>query len=70
MKIVSLPDLRIIDFAYGHTGSTHDATAWEQTQLAKDHETLLAGGEWVWGDSAYPVCKPSQTYPRFTHVLI
>jgi len=55
VKIVSLPDLQIIDFSYGHTGSTHDATAWEQTQLAKEHETLLAEGEWVWADSAYPV---------------
>jgi len=58
MEIVSLPDLQIIDFAYGHTGSTHDATAWEQTRLAKEHGTLLGEGEWVWADSAYPVGKP------------
>ena len=42
-QIVSLPNLQIIDFAYGHTGSTHDATAWEQTRLAKEHNTLLGG---------------------------
>ena len=39
--------LHIIDFSYGHTGCTHDATAWEDTQLED--------GEWVWADSAYPV---------------
>ena len=54
-KIVSLPDLQIIDFTYSHTGSTHNATAWEQTRLAREHETLLAEGEWVWADSAYLV---------------
>lgn len=56
-KIVSLPNLQIIDFSYGYTGSTHDATAWEQTRLAQEHETLLQEGEWVWADSAYPVSE-------------
>jgi hypothetical protein len=32
-QIVSLPNLRIVDFSYGHTGSTHDSTAWEETQV-------------------------------------
>ncbi|KAF8191116.1 hypothetical protein K438DRAFT_1675946, partial [Mycena galopus ATCC 62051] len=39
--IVSLPNLHIIDFGYGFTGSTHDSTAWEETRLAKEHATLL-----------------------------
>jgi hypothetical protein len=52
---VSLPNLHIINFSYSHTGSTHDATAWEDTQLAQEHNTLLEDGEWVWADSAYPV---------------
>ncbi|THU86876.1 hypothetical protein K435DRAFT_584381, partial [Dendrothele bispora CBS 962.96] len=55
VQIVSLPNLRIIDFAYGHTGSTHDATAWEGTTLFKEHEIRLEEGEWVWADSAYPI---------------
>jgi hypothetical protein len=55
LKVVSLPNLRIIDFSYGHTGSTHDSTAWTHTRLAKDHEHLMEPGEWVWADSAYPV---------------
>jgi hypothetical protein len=55
-QIVLLPDLRMIDFTYGHTGSAHNATAWEGTQLYKEHETLLEDVEWVWGDSACPVC--------------
>jgi len=55
IQIVSLPNLKIIDFAYGHTGSTHDATAWTQTRLAKEHSVILEDGEWVWADSAYPI---------------
>jgi hypothetical protein len=56
-KIVSLPNLHIIDFGYGYTGSTHDATAWEGTKLAQGPEKLLGKGEWVWADSAYPVTQ-------------
>lgn len=55
IQIVSLPNLRIIDFSYGHTRSTHDASAWEDTRIAQDHDTLLENGKWVWADSAYPV---------------
>ncbi|KAE9392391.1 hypothetical protein BT96DRAFT_830697 [Gymnopus androsaceus JB14] len=55
IQIVNLPNLRIIDFGYGHTGSTHDATAWEGTRIATNHEDLLEEGEWIWADSAYPV---------------
>ncbi|KAF8233148.1 hypothetical protein L208DRAFT_1268176, partial [Tricholoma matsutake] len=54
-QIVSLPNLHIIDFTYGHTGSTHDSMAWEQTKLVQSHNKLLKEGEWVWADSAYPV---------------
>lgn len=57
VQIVSLPNLQIIDFGYGYTGSTHDATAWEATRMAKEHSTLLEHGEWIWADSAYPVCS-------------
>ncbi|KAF9562393.1 hypothetical protein CPC08DRAFT_634216 [Agrocybe pediades] len=54
-QIISLPNLRIIDFGYGFTGSTHDATAWEQTKIFKQHEDIFREGEFVWADSAYPV---------------
>jgi hypothetical protein len=54
-QIVSLPNLQIIDFSFGHTGSTHDASAWEATRLAQDREGLMEENEWVWADSAYPV---------------
>lgn len=50
-----MPNLQIIDVGYGFTGSTHDASAWEKTRLFKEHTTLLSEGEFVWGDSAYPV---------------
>jgi hypothetical protein len=54
-QIVSLPNLRIVDFGYGHTGSAHDSTAWDETHLAREHATILEGDEFVWADSAYPV---------------
>jgi DDE superfamily endonuclease len=55
LQIVSLPNLRIVDFGYGHTGSAHDSTAWDETHLAREHTTILEGDEFVWADSAYPV---------------
>lgn len=55
LQVANLPNLRIIDFSYGHTGSTHDSSAWEDTCLFQDHENIFDDGEWVWADSAYPV---------------
>ena len=56
IKVVSLPNLQIIDFSYGHTGSTHDATVWQETYIAQNHHDILEEGEFIWADSAYPVC--------------
>ncbi|EIN09279.1 hypothetical protein PUNSTDRAFT_134436 [Punctularia strigosozonata HHB-11173 SS5] len=53
--VVSTPDLQIIDYGFGYTGSTHDSTAWEKTCIYKEHSTLLEDNEWVWADSAYPI---------------
>ena len=54
-KIVSLPNLQIVDFLYGYTGSAHDSTAWMGTYLAKSHRSSLDKGEWVWADLVYLV---------------
>ena len=54
-QIVSLPNLRIIDYGYGFTGSTHDSTAWEKTRIYEEHLNVFEGDEFIWGDSAYPV---------------
>ncbi|KIY61083.1 hypothetical protein CYLTODRAFT_363339, partial [Cylindrobasidium torrendii FP15055 ss-10] len=70
--IISLPNLCIIDFGYGHTGSTHNATAWEGTCLAQNHKDFLKDGEWIWADSAYlirnwivsPYKKPDRYEPN------
>lgn len=59
---MSLPNLRIVDFSYGHCGSTHDATAWEQTWTAKHHDELLEEDEFIWADSAYPARLTSSFY--------
>jgi hypothetical protein len=58
-QIISTPDLQIVDFGYGFTGSTHDATAWEHTHMFQAHNELLSEGEFVWADSAYPVSSAS-----------
>ena len=54
-QIVSLPNLWIVDFSYGHTGNAHDSMAWNDTQLAQENDTIINDGECVWADSAYPV---------------
>ncbi|KAF7323379.1 DDE Tnp4 domain-containing protein [Mycena chlorophos] len=57
LQVVNLPNLQIIDIGYGHTGSTHDATAWMGTRMYQQLDTLLGPGEFVWGDSAYPISR-------------
>ncbi|KZT20121.1 hypothetical protein NEOLEDRAFT_1076361 [Neolentinus lepideus HHB14362 ss-1] len=56
VQIVSLPNLQIIDFGYGYTGSTHDLTAWEATRIVQEHESVFEDDEFIWADSAYLVC--------------
>ena len=54
-QLVTLPDtLRIIDYAVGHTGSIHDSWSFQSTCIFKEHKCVLAPGEWIWADSAYP----------------
>jgi hypothetical protein len=55
VQIVSLPNLRIVDYGYGFTGSTHDSTAWEKTRIFAEHDIILEENEFIWGDSAYPI---------------
>ncbi|KZV60157.1 hypothetical protein PENSPDRAFT_694512 [Peniophora sp. CONT] len=52
-QVVSLPNLRIVDFGVGHCGSAHDSTAFKSTRIYLEHETLLKPGEFIWADSAY-----------------
>jgi hypothetical protein len=39
----------------GHTGSTHDSTAFAESRTCKNHQQLIGPTEWIWADSAYPV---------------
>ncbi|KAJ3501485.1 hypothetical protein NLJ89_g9317 [Agrocybe chaxingu] len=55
IQIVSLPNLHIIDYGYGFTGSAHDSSAWEKTRIYVEHDILLDEDEFIWGDSAYPI---------------
>lgn len=53
-KLITLPNLRIIDYVVGHCGSTHDSTAFHDSRVYMEHEELFRPGEWLWADSAYP----------------
>lgn len=46
-------NLRIVDYSHGHTGSAHDATAFEYTAASQHPEWLFTGSEFAWVDSAY-----------------
>jgi hypothetical protein len=48
-----LPNLRIIDYVVGHTGSKHDSSAFKDSWTAQHHTELFPGDEWIWTDSAY-----------------
>lgn len=50
-----MPNLQIVDYSYGFTGSAHDSAAWMGTRVAKDPASLLEPGEFIWADSAYTV---------------
>ncbi|KJA19583.1 hypothetical protein HYPSUDRAFT_69146 [Hypholoma sublateritium FD-334 SS-4] len=56
-QVINLPNLCIINFSYSQTGSIHDATAWEDTQICQEHQIIFEEGKWIWADSAYPVRK-------------
>ena len=54
-QLVTLLDSLIVaDYAVGHTSSVHDSFAFRSTHVFKEHERILAPGEWIWADSAYP----------------
>jgi hypothetical protein len=60
---VNLPNLKIIDFSYGRTGSTHDSLAFKDTRCFQEHADIFEDGEWIWADSAYTVCLFSSCQP-------
>src|SRR5260221_3886172 len=47
LQLITLPNLRIIDYVLGPPGSVHDSTAF------KESGQLFCDGEWLWADSAY-----------------
>ncbi|EGO19335.1 hypothetical protein SERLADRAFT_411810 [Serpula lacrymans var. lacrymans S7.9] len=55
-QITTLPhNLKIVDYGLGHTGSIHDLSAFRDTTIYQTPEKFFTAGEWLWGDSAYPV---------------
>ncbi|KAF7372339.1 DDE Tnp4 domain-containing protein [Mycena venus] len=54
VQLITLPNLRIIDYVIGHCGSAHDSTAFADARTYKEHDTLFKRDrEWLWADSAY-----------------
>ncbi|KIK79474.1 hypothetical protein PAXRUDRAFT_161215 [Paxillus rubicundulus Ve08.2h10] len=57
-QLVIMPhNLRIVNYALGQPGSVHDVYAFQGTQIAQDHATLIPCGHWTWADTAYPTEK-------------
>jgi hypothetical protein len=53
-QIITLPkNLLIVDYSLGHTGSVHNAWAFQSTWTFKNHDEIFGPGEWMWANSAY-----------------
>ncbi|XP_064487717.1 putative nuclease HARBI1 [Ornithodoros turicata] len=46
---------RILFLNARHPGSCHDASVWAASQLCREAPTIFEDGEWLIGDSAYPL---------------
>ncbi len=79
-QLITLPNLRIIDYVVGHCGSVHDATAFRESRTYGNYRQLFKNGEWIWAYSAYasdtwcvtPYKKPLSNLPdnsRFNYHL-
>ncbi|KIJ34417.1 hypothetical protein M422DRAFT_263560 [Sphaerobolus stellatus SS14] len=55
VQLISTPNLMIIDYGVGLPGSQYDATAWKETRVPREHDSLLEPDEWIWADTAYPL---------------
>ncbi|KAJ3531949.1 hypothetical protein NMY22_g7953 [Coprinellus aureogranulatus] len=55
VQLITLPNLKIVDYVLGHCGSAHDSSVFMDSRLYRNHQELLAPGEWIWADSAYPI---------------
>lgn len=51
--MITLPDLTIIDYVVGHTGSAHDNWAFQDSVAVLNSRDLVSEEECIWGDSAY-----------------
>ena len=71
-QLITLPNLRIIDYVVGHCGSAHDATVFRSARTYMSSRDLFEPGEWIWADSAYaldswcvtPYKKPLSNRPE------
>src|ERR1700678_2531651 len=52
-QLVTLPNLRIIDYVIGHCGSAHNSTVFHDSRTYRNSSILFNKNEWMWADSAY-----------------
>ena len=52
-QLVTLPNLRIINYVIGHCGSAHDSTVFHDSRTYCNSSILFNENEWMWVDSAY-----------------
>lgn len=48
---------RIIYYQTGYPGSVHDSTCYKETDLFRHPNRYLSGGQYIIGDSAYPLSR-------------
>jgi len=64
-QLVTLPNLRIIDYVLGPPGSVHDSMAFKESCAYKESDQLFPNGEWLWADSAYGLSLTSYHSPWY-----
>ena len=52
-QLVTLPNLRIINYVIGHCGSAHDSTVFHDSRTYRNSSILFNENEWMWADSVY-----------------
>ncbi|KAF9512810.1 hypothetical protein BS47DRAFT_1266809, partial [Hydnum rufescens UP504] len=53
--LITLPNLCIINYVVGHTGSAHDSTCFLDSRVVREHAQLFDPGEWIWANSTYAI---------------
>src|ERR1700678_321719 len=69
-QLVTLPNLRIIDYVIGHCGSAHDSTVFYDSRTYRNSGILFNENEWMWEDSAYALDRWCITLYKRPHAAL